>query len=58
MHSTDFAYICTLVREHSAIVLELGKEYLAEARLTPLSSTSSSRVSSGRLETTSSGSLS
>lgn len=32
----DFEYIQTLVRERSAIVLESGKEYLAESRLTPV----------------------
>lgn len=33
---TDFDYIRTLVRERSAIVLEAGKLYLVESRLTPL----------------------
>jgi chemotaxis protein methyltransferase CheR len=32
----DFDYICQLLRERSAIVLEPGKEYLVETRLTPL----------------------
>jgi len=32
----DFDYIASLVRERSAIVLEHGKEYLAESRLTPV----------------------
>jgi chemotaxis protein methyltransferase CheR len=32
----DFEYISKIVREQSAIVLEKGKEYLVEARLTPL----------------------
>ncbi len=36
--SADFDYLSTLVRERSAIVLETGKEYLVEARLTPLAS--------------------
>ncbi|MPY95594.1 MAG: protein-glutamate O-methyltransferase CheR [Acidimicrobiia bacterium] len=35
----DFAYICRLVRERSAIVLEPGKEYLALSRLEPLART-------------------
>lgn len=34
--SADFDYLSKLVRERSAIVLETGKEYLVEARLTPL----------------------
>lgn len=34
--SADFEYLSNLVRERSAIVLEPGKEYLVEARLTPL----------------------
>jgi chemotaxis protein methyltransferase CheR len=34
--SADFNYLSNLVRERSAIVLEPGKEYLVEARLTPL----------------------
>ncbi len=33
---TDFRYICDLVLDRSAIVLEPGKEYLVESRLTPL----------------------
>ena len=33
---TDYAYIRGLVRERAAIVLEDGKEYLVEARLTPV----------------------
>ena len=32
----DFEYICKLVRERSAIVLEPGKEYLVESRIMPL----------------------
>ena len=32
----DFDYICDVVRRHSAIVLEPGKEYLVESRLVPL----------------------
>lgn len=32
----DFDYICRLVQERSAIVLEAGKEYLVELRLKPL----------------------
>lgn len=34
--ATDFDYIRELVRRESAIVLDNGKEYLAEARLQPL----------------------
>lgn len=34
--SADFDYLCKLIRERSAIVLEPGKEYLVEARLQPL----------------------
>lgn len=34
---TDFQYVSTLVRQKSAIVLEIEKSYLLEARLTPLS---------------------
>lgn len=33
---TDFQYVSTLVRQKSAIVLEVEKSYLLEARLTPL----------------------
>lgn len=36
LSSTDFRYICDLVLDRSAIVLEPGKEYLVESRLTPL----------------------
>lgn len=36
LNSVDFDYICKLVRDRSAIVLEPGKEYLAESRLLPL----------------------
>ena len=32
----DFEYLRTLVRNHTAIVLDSGKEYLAETRLAPL----------------------
>ncbi len=32
----DFEYLRTLVRSHTAIVLDAGKEYLAETRLGPL----------------------
>ena len=34
--SSEFAYVSGLVRRDAAIVLEPGKEYLVEARLTPL----------------------
>jgi chemotaxis protein methyltransferase CheR len=36
MNKADFDLVRTLVRQRSAIVLEDGKEYLADARLTPL----------------------
>jgi chemotaxis protein methyltransferase CheR len=36
MTAQDFEFVCRLVRDRSAIVLEPGKEYLVEGRLTPL----------------------
>jgi chemotaxis protein methyltransferase CheR len=36
IRNSDFNYICDMVRKHSAIVLEPGKEYLVESRLNPL----------------------
>jgi chemotaxis protein methyltransferase CheR len=36
MTAQEFEYVCRLVRDRSAVVLEAGKEYLVEARLTPL----------------------
>ena len=36
MTAQDFEFLCRLVRERSAIVLEPGKEYLVQARLLPL----------------------
>jgi chemotaxis protein methyltransferase CheR len=36
MTAQDFEFVCRLVRDRSAIVLESGKEYLVEGRLTPL----------------------
>jgi chemotaxis protein methyltransferase CheR len=36
MNTAEFDYICRLVRDRSGIVLEPGKEYLVDARLTPL----------------------
>lgn len=36
LQATDFDYICDVVRRESAIVLEAGKEYLAENRLHPV----------------------
>jgi chemotaxis protein methyltransferase CheR len=36
MTAQDFEYVCRLVRDRSAVVLEAGKEYLVEARLAPL----------------------
>lgn len=34
--AADFDYLRTLVKNHTAIVLDTGKEYLAETRLAPL----------------------
>lgn len=34
--ASDFRFVSDLVRQHSAIVLEPGKEYLVESRLLPL----------------------
>jgi chemotaxis protein methyltransferase CheR len=36
MTAQDFEYICKLVQERSAIVLEDGKQYLVESRLAPI----------------------
>jgi chemotaxis protein methyltransferase CheR len=36
MTAQDFDYVCKLVRDRSAIVLEPGKEYLVQARLLPV----------------------
>jgi chemotaxis protein methyltransferase CheR len=36
MTDTDFDWLCGLIRRESAIVLEPGKEYLAESRLHPI----------------------
>jgi len=36
MQEADFHHIQRLVAESSGIILEKGKEYLAELRLTPL----------------------
>src|SRR5262245_38364054 len=36
MTAQDFDYICRLLQERSAVVLEPGKEYLVETRLTPV----------------------
>jgi chemotaxis protein methyltransferase CheR len=36
MTPVDFEYVCRLVRDRSGIVLETGKEYLVDARLTPV----------------------
>jgi chemotaxis protein methyltransferase CheR len=36
MTPDDFAFVCRLVRDRSAIVLEPGKEYLVETRLAPV----------------------
>ena len=36
LQSADFDYVCRLVMEQSSVVLEAGKEYLAEARLLPI----------------------
>jgi chemotaxis protein methyltransferase CheR len=34
--TAEFDYVCRLVRDRSGIVLEAGKEYLVDARLTPV----------------------
>jgi chemotaxis protein methyltransferase CheR len=39
LKSEDFDYICKLMHKHSGILLEKGKEYLAESRLLPLART-------------------
>jgi chemotaxis protein methyltransferase CheR len=36
MTALEFDYVCRLVRDQSGIVLEAGKEYLVDARLTPV----------------------
>jgi chemotaxis protein methyltransferase CheR len=36
----DFKYVCTLLKDEAAIVLEEGKEYLVETRLGPLAKNS------------------
>jgi chemotaxis protein methyltransferase CheR len=36
MTAQDFEFVCRLVRDRSAIVLEPGKEYLVEGRLAPI----------------------
>jgi len=36
MTAQDFDYVCRLVRDRSAVVLEAGKEYLVEGRLNPV----------------------
>jgi chemotaxis protein methyltransferase CheR len=36
MTPLEFDYVCRLVRDRSGIVLESGKEYLVDARLTPV----------------------
>lgn len=36
MTTGEFDYVCRLVRERSGIVLAAGKEYLVDARLTPI----------------------
>jgi chemotaxis protein methyltransferase CheR len=38
LHPEDFRFICDFVREAAAIVLEPGKEYLVETRLSPVAS--------------------
>ena len=39
LDTLHFDYVAALAREHAAIVLERGKEYLVETRLTPLAHT-------------------
>ena len=36
MTTDEFEYVCRFVRERSSIVLEAGKEYLVDTRLTPV----------------------
>jgi chemotaxis protein methyltransferase CheR len=36
MTPEDFQYVCRLVRDRSGLALDAGKEYLVDARLTPL----------------------
>ncbi len=36
LHPDDFRYICEFIREAAAIVLEPGKEYLVDTRLSPV----------------------
>jgi chemotaxis protein methyltransferase CheR len=36
MTTAEFDFVCRLVRDRSGIVLEAGKEYLVDARLTPV----------------------
>jgi chemotaxis protein methyltransferase CheR len=36
MTPVEFDYVCRLVRDRSGVVLEAGKEYLVDARLTPV----------------------
>jgi chemotaxis protein methyltransferase CheR len=36
MTTAEFEYVCRLVRDRSGIVLDAGKEYLVDARLTPV----------------------
>ena len=36
MTAGEFDYVCRLVRDRSGVVLEAGKEYLVDARLTPV----------------------
>jgi chemotaxis protein methyltransferase CheR len=39
INTSDFAYVADLARKNAAIVIEPGKEYLVESRLTPLAKT-------------------
>src|SRR5208282_3824207 len=36
LDTAEFDYLCKFVREQSAIIIDAGKEYLVESRLTPL----------------------
>ena len=36
MSESDFAFVAKLLLDRSAVVLEPGKEYLVESRLTPV----------------------
>ncbi len=39
-----FSYVCELVRTNSGVILDVGKEYLVEARLRPLAESAGQRT--------------